>query len=38
MSGDEHNLSLDRLARDLENVIFAVYGQHLPDIILVGHR
>ncbi|KAF9082023.1 hypothetical protein BGX23_000187 [Mortierella sp. AD031] len=36
-SGDEHNLSLDRLAKDLENVIHAVYGQHPPDIILVGH-
>ncbi|KAF9145924.1 Conserved oligomeric Golgi complex subunit 2 [Linnemannia schmuckeri] len=36
-SGDENNLSLDRLAKDLENVIHAVYGQHLPDIILVGH-
>lgn len=37
-SGDELNLSLARLAKDLENVIHAVYGQHTPDTILVGHR
>ncbi|KAF8941952.1 hypothetical protein BGZ47_007023 [Haplosporangium gracile] len=36
-SGDEHNLSLDRLAKDLKNVIHAVYSQYPPDIILVGH-
>ncbi|KAF9343728.1 hypothetical protein BGX26_005302, partial [Mortierella sp. AD094] len=37
ISGDEHNLSLDRLAKDLKNVIHAAYGEHTPDIILVGH-
>jgi hypothetical protein len=37
-SGDENNLSLDRLAKDLKNVIHATYGEDLPDIILVGHR
>ncbi|KAF9115793.1 Conserved oligomeric Golgi complex subunit 2 [Mortierella sp. AM989] len=36
-SGDEHNLSLDRLAKDLRNVIHAASGEHAPDIILVGH-
>ncbi|KAF9208534.1 Protein with carboxyl methyl esterase activity [Haplosporangium sp. Z 27] len=36
-SGDEHNLSLDRLARDLKNVIYAAYSENIPDIILVGH-
>ncbi|KAG0212363.1 Protein with carboxyl methyl esterase activity [Mortierella sp. GBA30] len=37
VSGDENNLSLDRLARDLKNVIHALYGEHLPEIVLVGH-
>jgi len=37
-SGDEHNMSLDRLARDLKNVLAALYGAQLPEIILVGHR
>lgn len=36
-SGDENNLSLDRLAKDLKNVLHATYGEDLPDIILVGH-
>lgn len=37
-SSDDHNLSLDRLAKDLKNVVHAAYGEHLPDIVLVGHR
>lgn len=37
-SSDDHNLSLDRLAKDLKNVLHAAYGEHLPDIVLVGHR
>ncbi|KAF9918851.1 hypothetical protein BX616_005026 [Lobosporangium transversale] len=37
MSSDDNNLSLDRLAKDLKNVIHAVYGDHPPEIILVGH-
>lgn len=37
-SSDDHNLSLDRLAKDLKNVVHAAYGDHLPDIVLVGHR
>ncbi|KAF9942124.1 Conserved oligomeric Golgi complex subunit 2 [Modicella reniformis] len=36
-SGHENNLSLDRLAKDLKNVLNAIYGEHLPEIILVGH-
>ncbi|GJJ77757.1 protein phosphatase methylesterase 1 [Entomortierella parvispora] len=36
-SGDEHNMSLDRLARDLKNVLTVLYGHQLPEIILVGH-
>ncbi|KAG0053488.1 Conserved oligomeric Golgi complex subunit 2 [Gryganskiella cystojenkinii] len=36
-SGDEHNMSLDRLARDLKNILTALYGPQLPEIILVGH-
>ncbi|KAF9935028.1 Conserved oligomeric Golgi complex subunit 2 [Linnemannia zychae] len=36
-SKDELNLSLDRLSKDLENVIHAVFGELPPDIILVGH-
>ncbi|KAG0341729.1 Protein with carboxyl methyl esterase activity [Podila humilis] len=36
-SSDDHNLSLDRLAKDLASVVHAVYGEHLPDIVLVGH-
>ncbi|KAF9949592.1 Conserved oligomeric Golgi complex subunit 2, partial [Mortierella alpina] len=37
VSGDENNMSLDRLARDLRNVVHAVYGEQPPDIVLVGH-
>ncbi|CAO3569692.1 unnamed protein product [Mortierella alpina] len=37
VSGDENNMSLDRLARDLKNVVHAVYGEQPPDIVLVGH-
>ncbi|KAF9975881.1 Protein with carboxyl methyl esterase activity [Actinomortierella ambigua] len=37
-SKDEYNLSLDRLATDLKNVLEAAYDHHLPEeIILVGH-
>lgn len=38
VSGDENNMSLDRLAKDLKNVVHAVYGEQPPDIVLVGHR
>ncbi|KAF9428440.1 Protein with carboxyl methyl esterase activity [Podila epigama] len=36
-SGNDHDLSLDRLANDLTNVVHAVYGEKLPDLLLVGH-
>ncbi|KAI1300542.1 carboxyl methyl esterase activity protein, partial [Mortierella claussenii] len=36
-SGDDNNLSLGRLAKDLENIIHAAYDEHAPEIILVGH-
>ncbi|KAF9578426.1 hypothetical protein BGW38_005769, partial [Lunasporangiospora selenospora] len=36
-STDELNLSLDRLAKDLRNVILAVIGEQTPEILLVGH-